>query len=123
LIVDLIYEGGFARMHEFVSETAKYGDLTRGPRVIDAHARKQIKEVLEEVRNGTFAKEWIAENKNGKPNYNKLLEADLAHPVEAVGKELRSHMAWLNTSACASNAAKQTCQQEKSEEKQTAAVR
>src|SRR3982750_3431322 len=96
LIVDLIYEGGFARMHEFVSETAKYGDLSRGPRVIDAHARANIKEVLEEVRNGTFAKEWIAENKNGKPNYNRLLEADLNHPIEKEGKELRPNMAWLN---------------------------
>lgn len=123
LIVDLIYEGGFARMHEFVSETAKYGDLTRGPRVIDEHARMNIKEVLEEVRNGTFAREWIAENKNGKPKYNELLAKDLAHPVEKVGKELRSHMAWLNTS-CSNNAAKQSCQNEQSQkEKEPAAVR
>lgn len=122
LIVDLIYEGGFARMHEFVSETAKYGDLSRGPRVIDENARKNIKEVLEEVRNGTFAREWIAENKNGKPNYNRLLEKDLNHPIEKVGKELRANMSWLNKSACADKGAKQsTCQTEK--EKETAAVR
>ncbi|MDZ4838161.1 MAG: ketol-acid reductoisomerase [Candidatus Melainabacteria bacterium] len=122
LIVDLIYEGGFARMHEFVSETAKYGDLSRGPRVIDAHARANIKEVLEEVRNGTFAKEWIAENKAGKPNYNRLLEKDLNHPIEKVGRELRANMAWLNKSACADKGAqKSTCSAEK--EKETAAVR
>lgn len=95
LIVDLIYEGGFARMHEFVSETAKYGDLTRGPRVVDEHVRNSMKAVLHEVQNGTFAREWIAENKNGRPNYKRLLQNDLAHPIEATGRELRSRMSWL----------------------------
>ena len=99
LIVDLIYEGGFARMHEFVSETAKYGDLTRGPRVVDANARQQMKSVLQEVKNGSFAREWINENKTGKKNYDALLQKDLNHPVEAVGRELRSHMSWLNQGA------------------------
>lgn len=95
LIVDLIYEGGFARMHEFVSETAKYGDLTRGPRVVDDHVRNTMKTVLEEIRNGQFAREWMDENKNGRPNYKARLEADLNHPVEEVGKRLRANMAWL----------------------------
>lgn len=95
LIVDLIYEGGFAKMHEFVSETAKYGDLTRGPRVVDAHTREQMKKVLEEIQSGQFAKEWMEENKTGLKNYNAMLEKDLNHPVEKVGKELRSKMAWL----------------------------
>lgn len=96
LIVDLIYEGGFARMHEFVSETAKFGDLTRGPRVVDEHSRQNMKQVLEEVRNGTFAREWIAENKTPeRAKYNFLLERDLAHPIEKVGKELRANMAWI----------------------------
>ncbi len=120
LIVDLIYEGGFARMHEFVSETAKYGDLTRGPRVVDAHARQQIKAILQEVKDGTFAREWIAENKNGKPKYNQLLEKDLNHPVEAVGRELRSHMAWLKPS-CSDAASKQTCQSTQKEKEPAAA--
>lgn len=95
LIVDLIYEGGFAKMHEFVSETAKYGDLTRGPRVVDAHTKAEMKKVLEEIQSGQFAKEWMEENKTGLKNYNAMLEKDLNHPVEKVGKELRSKMAWL----------------------------
>lgn len=95
LIVDLIYEGGFARMHEFVSETAKYGDLTRGPRVVDDHVRASMQKVLDEIRDGTFAKEWIAENRNGLPKYKRLLDADLNHPVEAVGQKLRANMSWL----------------------------
>ncbi len=95
LIVDLIYEGGFAKMHEFVSETAKYGDLTRGPRVVDAHTKAEMKKVLEEIQSGQFAREWMEENKTGLKNYNAMLEKDLNHPVEKVGKELRSKMAWL----------------------------
>ena len=95
LIVDLIYEGGFARMHEFVSETAKFGDLTRGPRIVNDKTREEMRKILDEIRNGTFAKEWVEENKNGRPRYNELLQKDLNHPVEAVGKELRSKMAWL----------------------------
>lgn len=98
LIVDLIYEGGFARMHEFVSETAKYGDLTRGPRVVDAHARQQMKAVLNEIRNGEFAHEWMEENRTGRKAYNSLLARDLNHPVEKVGAELRKHMSWLEES-------------------------
>jgi ketol-acid reductoisomerase len=95
LIVDLIYEGGFARMHKFVSETAKYGDLTRGPRIVDDHVRASMKKVLEEVRSGQFAREWIAETQTGKKNYNALLQKDLEHPVETVGKKLRERMSWL----------------------------
>ncbi len=95
LIVDLLYEGGMARMHQFISDTAKYGDLTRGPRVINGNARKAMREILEEIRNGTFAREWIAENANGAPNYKALLDRDLAHPIESVGKRLRARMSWL----------------------------
>jgi ketol-acid reductoisomerase len=97
LIVDLIYEGGFARMHKFVSETAKYGDLTRGPRIVDDHVRASMKKVLEEVRSGQFAREWIAETQTGKANYNALMKKDLEHPIEAVGKKLRERMSWLKT--------------------------
>ncbi len=95
LIVDLLYEGGFARMHEFVSETAKFGDLTRGPRVVDDHVKNSMRKVLTEIQNGTFAKEWTEEYKAGRPRYNELLEKDLNHPIEKVGKDLRAKMSWL----------------------------
>jgi len=95
LIVDLIYEGGFARMHQFVSETAKYGDLTRGPRIVDDKTRATMKTILTEIQDGTFANEWIQENKDGCPNYKRLLEQDLNHPVEEVGKKLRANMSWI----------------------------
>ncbi len=95
LIVDLIYEGGFARMHEFVSETAKYGDLTRGPRVIDDNVRQKMKTILADIRSGQFAKEWIQESATGRSHYTKLLDQDLNHPIERVGKELRANMLWL----------------------------
>ncbi len=95
LIVDLIYEGGFARMHEFVSDTAKFGDLTRGPRIVDDKVRATMQTILTEIQDGTFAKEWIAETKAGQPNYKRLLEKDLNHPVEEVGKKLRANMSWL----------------------------
>ena len=96
LIVDLLYAGGFARMHEFVSETAKFGDLTRGPRVVDANTKKAMREILAEIRNGQFAKEWTEEYKAGRPKYNELLQKDLDHPIEKVGKELRAKMSWIN---------------------------
>jgi len=95
LIVDLLHEGGLRKMHEFISETAKYGDLTRGPRVVDDHVKKQMKQVLTEVQDGTFARQWIAENEKGLPEYNRLLQADLAHPIEEVGSALRARMSWL----------------------------
>jgi ketol-acid reductoisomerase len=95
LIVDLLHEGGLKKMHEFVSETAKYGDLTRGPRIIDEHVKQNMRAVLEEVRDGTFAREWIAENKAGLPKYKKLLQEDLDNSIETVGRELRGRMSWL----------------------------
>ncbi len=97
LIVDLIYEGGFAQMLRFVSETAKYGDLTRGPRVVDARVRETMKTILAEIQSGEFAREWIAENAGGRPKYNALLKQDLEHPVEKVGRELRERMSWLQS--------------------------
>jgi len=95
LIVDLLHEGGIRKMHQFISETAKYGDLTRGPRVVDAHARERMQEVLDEIRKGVFAREWIKENASGRGEYNRLLKADLEHPIEKVGAELRARMPWL----------------------------
>jgi ketol-acid reductoisomerase len=95
LIVDLIYEGGIAKMHQFVSETAKYGDLTRGPRVIDEHVRENMRKILDEIQSGRFAKEWVLENQAGRPEYSKLLERDRHHPIEKVGEELRAQMSWI----------------------------
>ena len=95
LIVDLLHEGGLKKMHQFVSETAKYGDLTRGPRIIDEHVRESMRKVLKEVQDGTFAKQWIEENKAGQPNYKRLLQEDLDQGIEKVGKTLRGRMSWL----------------------------
>lgn len=95
LIVDLLHEGGLKKMHEFISETAKFGDLTRGPRIIDEHVKGNMRQVLEEVRDGTFAREWIDENKSGLPNYKRLLEEDLDRQIEDVGRDLRGRMSWL----------------------------
>jgi ketol-acid reductoisomerase len=95
LIVDLLHEGGLKKMHQFVSDTAKYGDLTRGPRIIDQHVRDNMKQVLKEVQDGTFAKEWIEENKTGQKNYKRLMQADLDERIEKVGKALRGRMSWL----------------------------
>ena len=106
LIVDLIYEGGIAKMHQFVSETAKFGDITRGPRVIDAHVRENMKKILAEIQDGTFAKEWILENQAGRPQYSRLLEQDRNHPIEAVGAELRKQMAWLKPETATARGAK-----------------
>lgn len=95
LIVDLIYEGGLSWMRYSVSNTAEYGDLTRGPRVINEETREIMRELLAEVRSGEFAREWILENQAGRPVYNALKRQGEAHLIEKVGKELRSMMAWL----------------------------
>ena len=99
LIVDLLYEGGLARMHKYVSDTAKYGDLTRGPQVIDAKVRENIRAVLADVRSGAFAEEWIKESATGGKNFRALLEKDLNHPIEQVGRRLRERMSWLPSEA------------------------
>ena len=96
LIVDLLHEGGIAKMHQFISHTAKYGDLTRGPRVVNAATKKEMKKILTEVQDGTFARQWIRQNKTGRKKYNALLKKDLAHPIEKVGVKLRARMPWLN---------------------------
>ena len=95
LIVDLLYEGGFARLHNDVSETACFGDLTRGPRIVDAGTRARMKDVLEEIRSGDFAREWMAEHRSGRARYDRLMAQDLDHPMEAVGAQLRARMSWL----------------------------
>ncbi len=95
LIVDLLHEGGLKKMHEFVSETAKYGDLTQGPRVVDSHTGERMREVLKDIQDGTFAKNWVSEYESGLPEYTRLLEEDLHSQIETVGKELRGRMSWL----------------------------
>jgi ketol-acid reductoisomerase len=82
-------------MHEFISETAQYGALTRGDYVVDANTRAQMKKVLAEIQDGTFARQWIAEYAAGNANYKALKQADLEHPIEATGRKLRANMPWL----------------------------
>ncbi|QKY19233.1 ketol-acid reductoisomerase [Halolamina sp. CBA1230] len=94
LIVDLLYEGGMSEMWDSVSDTAEYGGLTRGEVVVDDHAREQMETVLEEVQNGEFAREWIAENQAGRPSYGQRRRAEKAHDIEDVGEELRALFAW-----------------------------
>jgi len=95
LIVDLLHEGGLRKMHEFISETAAYGDLTRGPRVVDEHVRGKMQEVLTDIQDGTFARQWIDENKAGQSEYKRMMSEDLGHQIEKVGADLRSRMDWL----------------------------
>jgi ketol-acid reductoisomerase len=96
LIVDLLHEGGLTKMHEFISETAKYGDLTRGPRVVTDRTKKEMRKILKEVQTGKFAKQWIEENASGRKGYDKLLKQDMSRQIEKVGAELRARMPWLN---------------------------
>jgi ketol-acid reductoisomerase len=96
LIVDLLHEGGLTKMHQFISETAKYGDLTRGPRVVNDRVKAEMKKILKEVQNGKFARQWIEENASGGKNYSKLLKQDTDRQIEKVGAELRARMPWLN---------------------------
>lgn len=95
LIVDLIYKGGISFMRDSVSHTARYGDITRGPRVIDEGVRENLWEILGEIQDGTFAREWILENHAGMPVFNALTRKDREHPIEIVGAELRKMMPWL----------------------------
>ena len=92
LIVDLVYQGGISNMRYSISDTAKYGDITRGPRLIDDSVKKRMKNILDEIQSGQFADEWIKENKSGRPNYNKLLKDGETHPIEDIGQTLRSMM-------------------------------
>ncbi len=89
LIVDLVYEGGLTYMRERISNTARFGDLTRGPRVIGAPARAALREILDEIRSGEFAREWIEESRAGRPKFNELTERDRSHPLEQIGGEIR----------------------------------
>lgn len=96
LIVDLIYQGGLDYMRYSISNTAEYGDLTRGPRVVPPAAKAEMKKILTEIQTGQFAREWRAEFQAGLPNFKRLYEQDRSHPVEMVGRRLRKMMPWLN---------------------------
>ena len=96
LIVDLMYEEGIAGMRYSISDTAEYGDLTRGPRVIDEHVRETMRELLAEIQSGEFAREWILENQANRPVYGALKRQGKEHLIETVGKELRGMMSWID---------------------------
>jgi len=95
LIVDLLHEGGLRKMHKFISDTAAWGDMVSGPRVVDASSRAAMKQVLTEIQDGTFARNWIAENEAGMPEFKRMMNEDLEHPIEKVGSDLRGRMDWL----------------------------
>jgi len=95
LIVDLVYEGGISNMRYSISNTAQYGDLTRGPRIITDETKREMKKILSEIQSGEFAREWMAEHRAGKPVFNELNEAGARHQVEEVGGRLRAMMPWL----------------------------
>ncbi|MDQ1489994.1 MAG: ketol-acid reductoisomerase [Actinomycetota bacterium] len=95
LIVDLIYEGGISNMRFSISDTAEYGDMTRGPRIVTAETRAEMKKILNEIQTGAFAKEWILENQANRPVFNALRRQSAEHPIEAVGSQLRAMMPWI----------------------------
>jgi ketol-acid reductoisomerase len=96
LIVDLFYQGGLSYMRYSVSDTAEYGDYTAGPRIVDEHVRRTMKQLLGEIQDGEFAKRWILENQAGRPAFLAMRQREQQHPIEQIGKELRSMMSWLN---------------------------
>ena len=98
LIVDLIYEGGIADMRYSISNTAEYGDLTRGPRIIDERTKREMKKILSEIQNGEFAREWMLENKSGSAVLNAKRTLEKSKAIEEVGARLRSMMPWITSS-------------------------
>ena len=99
LIVDLIYEGGIANMRYSISNTAEYGDLTRGPRLIDDSVKQRMRTILEEIQSGRFAREWVTENQAGAPSFKAMRRRAAEHPIEEVGARLRDMMPWIRERA------------------------
>jgi ketol-acid reductoisomerase len=97
LIVDLLYEGGMEFMRNTISNTAEYGDYVTGPRLITSEVKQEMRKVLDEIQNGTFAARWILENQAGRPGFLAMRRKSAEHPIEEVGKELRAMMPWLKT--------------------------
>jgi ketol-acid reductoisomerase len=96
LIVDLFYQGGLNYMRYSVSNTAEFGDYTRGPRIVNDQTKQEMKKILGEIQAGQFAKEWILENKANQPTFQAMRRRDRQHPIEVVGRQLRSMMTWIN---------------------------
>jgi ketol-acid reductoisomerase len=99
LIVDLMYEGGIANERFSISDTAEYGDLTRGPRIITAATKQEMRKILGEIQDGSFAREWVAEDEAGRPNFTRLQKEGAEHPIEEVGEKLRGLMSWVGSKA------------------------
>jgi ketol-acid reductoisomerase len=99
LIVDLMYEGGIANERFSISDTAEYGDLTRGPRIVNAETKEEMKRILAEIQDGRFAAEWVAEDEAGRPNFTRLQKEGAEHPIEQVGEKLRGLMSWVGSKA------------------------
>ena len=97
LIVDLMYQGGMAAMRYSISDTAEYGDYVTGSRIITDETKKEMKQVLTEIQDGTFAKKWLLENQVGRPTFNAMRRMEAEHPIEKVGKDLREMMSWIDT--------------------------
>ncbi len=96
LIVDLMYEEGIAGMRYSISDTAEYGDLTRGPRIVTDDTKAEMRRILDEIQSGKFAEEWINESESGRPNYKRLQDEGKNHPIEVVGSQLRAMMPWIS---------------------------
>jgi ketol-acid reductoisomerase len=107
LIVDLMYRGGLQFMRYSISDTAEYGDYTRGPRVITDETRAVMQEILKAIQDGSFAREWLAENRAGRPNFERLRQADRDHEIERIGAQLRAMMPWSEEGKQGSGAAGQ----------------
>ncbi len=107
LITDLIWAGGIQGMRKRVSDTAKWGDISCGPRVVDARVKENMRQLLREIQSGQFAKQWIAEHEAGRPNFTRLMQQDDQHQIEQVGRRLRSMMQWLNQPKASGNGAPQ----------------
>jgi ketol-acid reductoisomerase len=99
LIVDLMYEGGIANERFSISDTAEYGDLTRGPRIVNAATKDEMRKILGEIQDGSFAREWVAEDEAGRPNFSRLQKEGTEHPIEQVGEKLRGLMSWVGSKA------------------------
>src|SRR5947209_2449987 len=112
LIVDLMYEAGLSGMRYSISDTAEYGDLTRGPRIITNETRAEMKQILKEIQEGQFAKEWVLENQANRPMFNALRERDRNLMIEKVGRELRAMMSWISTSTTSKTQATQKTEEQ-----------
>ncbi len=117
LIVDLMYEAGISGMRYSISDTAQFGDMTRGPKIIDEHVRATMQETLRQIQSGEFAREWILENRAGRPVFNALNRKDQNHQIEQVGRELRAMMSWVKSSVAQRNAVTLTAEQPEANER------